>query len=81
MLAHMPWYHYLLMAVAVVGIGTITHRRIRRSYWPRHTFVSGNDAIWHLGILAAVELAGIIAVVAVVTAGMLAYHLSAPAPM
>lgn len=76
MLTHMPWYHYLLMALAVAALGVAVHARIRRTYRPRHGVVGGGDVAEHALILVVVELAAMVVLAVFVSGGMLAYHLA-----
>lgn len=78
MLAHMPWYHYLLMAVVVLGMAIYVHVRIRRTYWPQHATMRGiaRNTIEHLAILAGVELVAVVVVVLIVGGSMVAYHVA-----
>lgn len=83
MLAHMPWYHYVLMAVAVTACAIAVHRRIRRTHWPQHATMAGiaRTTVELLLILAGVELIAALVVVVAVTGGMLAYHEVLAPPM
>lgn len=76
MLAHMPWYHYLLMALVILALGVAVHLRVRRTYWPVHAFVGGADVAEHAAIVIGVELVAMVVVTGVVTGGMLAYHMA-----
>lgn len=76
MLAHMPWYHYVLIAAIVIAAGVVVHLRIRRRYWPQHATMAGisRTVVEQLLILAGVELIGVIVAVVVVGGGMVVYH-------
>lgn len=76
MLAHMPWYHYLVMVLVVVALGVLVHLRIRRTYWPQHATVGGADFAQHAAILVGVEVVAMLVVVVGVSGGMLAYHMA-----
>ncbi|MGH3094651.1 MAG: hypothetical protein ACRDMV_01460 [Streptosporangiales bacterium] len=78
MLADMPWYHYALMALVVLGLAIVVHLRIRRKYWPQHASMRGiaRSTVEHAVILAVVEAVAIVVVVGGVSGGMVAYHMT-----
>lgn len=78
MLEHMPWYHYVLMAVVVLALAILVHLRIRRKYWPQHASMQGiaRSTVEHAVILAVVEVVAIVVVVGGVSGGMVAYHMT-----